>query len=152
MATTLPGSRRLWGLLLLGFGSLMSMHSVHAGCLTKTWTVNAQSKGQTFMMAPQKAVAGYLALGFTPIDCPGDLTAVRAYIDRLCSGAPDGQIPPINTDLAIGVSRSRACAHARAGLAVIGAGAAFQQGVRRRWNARTVVVDMGAQHALLAAG
>ena len=112
--------RRLTGALIaLGIGAVMAVHSAHAGCLKKAWPASVSVSGYTLMIAPQSAVAGYLALGFTPIDCPGDLTLMRAYIDRLCSGAPDGQIPAINTDLAIGVSRQKACADASAGLAEV---------------------------------
>jgi hypothetical protein len=99
--------------------ALLSAQCAHAGCLKKPLPVSGLSNIFTFMIAPQSALSGYLSLGFSQINCPGDLTDVRAYVDRLCSGAPDGQLPAINTDVAIGVPRPRACADARAGLAEV---------------------------------
>jgi len=91
----------------------------HAGCLMKEVAVTDQLTAHTFMIAPRSETAAYLAQGFRVIDCPGDLKLVRAYIEQICATSSSASAPPINTDAVLGVSRPRACADAKAGLAEI---------------------------------
>jgi hypothetical protein len=73
-----------------------------------------------FMLAPESAVAGYVSLGFSRIDCPSDLSLFRTYVAQICGGNGGDPQSALNTDVAIGVPRARACADAKAGLAEAG--------------------------------
>lgn len=68
------------------------------------------------MLAPESEVNEFQSLGFSRVTCPTDLSLVRLYVERLCAGTPQGNLPALNTDVLIGRPRESACASARAGL------------------------------------
>jgi hypothetical protein len=109
-----------WTLMAMSLGSWLAAQTCPAACLDKTKNVDGLGAVHTFMIAPESEVADYASLGFTRIACPSDLSTVRAYVDRICSGAPTGPAPPINTDALFGRPRERACASAKAGLTEAG--------------------------------
>jgi hypothetical protein len=100
----------------LGLGLWMLVGTSWAACLQKTGPNGAAGPTYMFMLAPESAVARYLSLGFNRINCPSDLSAFRNYAAQICAGTTGGGIPPMNTDLVLGVPRERACADAKAGL------------------------------------
>lgn len=101
----------------LGLGLWMLSGSSWAACLQKTVPVSGIGSTYVFMLAPESAVPAYVSLGFSRIDCPSDMSVFRSYVAQICGGNGGGPYPPLNTDMAIGVPRSRACADAQAGLA-----------------------------------
>jgi hypothetical protein len=103
-----------------GFALLMSSGRSNAACLQKPGPTNIGIPTYMFMIAPESAVPGYLAFGFLRVNCPSDMKVVRNFVVQLCAGTGNGDIPPIATDLAFGVSQPRACADAKAGLAEAG--------------------------------
>jgi len=110
---------RCWVSVAVSIAPLFIMPAAHAGCLMKDSPITAQVMGHAFMIAPQRVVPDYTALGFRPVDCPGDLSLVRVYVEHLCNASPDGSAPPLNTEAVLGVPRPKACADARAGLAEV---------------------------------
>jgi hypothetical protein len=104
----------------LGLGLWMLADTSKAACLQKTASNRAIGPTYVFMLAPQSAVAGYVTLGFGRIDCPSDMRVFRAYVTQICGGNGGAPYPPLNTELAIGVSRAQACADAKSGLAEAG--------------------------------
>jgi hypothetical protein len=103
-----------WTLAAISVGSWLSAHPCSAACLDKAKNVEGVGAVHTFM------IADYASLGFARIACPSDLSTVREYVDRICSGAPKGPAPSIDTNALFGRSRERACASAKAGLAEAG--------------------------------
>ncbi len=120
MTTNAYRLRRTCQLATLCVGLWVVSQSASAACLRKARPLNEVTTLQIFMLAPEQEVAEYESLGFSRVACPTDLSVVRAYVERLCDGAPRGSLPPLNTDVAIGRPRERACASARAGLAEAG--------------------------------
>jgi len=105
----------------LGLGLLMLSNSSFAACLLKPRQVDPIGTVYTVMVAPEREVAQYVALGFSRVACPADMSVVRQYVERgLCDGTGPGPVRPINTDALIGRPRAVACASARAGLAEAG--------------------------------
>jgi hypothetical protein len=104
----------------LGLGLWMLAGTSSAACLQKTVSGNAIRSTYVFMLAPESTVAVYVALGFSRIDCPSDMSVFRAYVTQICGGNGGAPYPPLNTDLAIGVPRAQACADAKSGLAEAG--------------------------------
>ncbi len=104
--------------LLYGLGGTLWLicSSSHAACLIKPRTVQAVGTIYTFMIAARDEVAAYVALGFSAVPCPADLSSYRAYVDRLCASAPSPGMPVIDTVALIGRPRDQVCASARAGL------------------------------------
>ena len=101
----------------LGLGLWLLAGTSSAACLQKTGPNNAVGPTYTFMLAPERAVAGYVSFGFTRINCPSDLSEFRNYVALICAGTGGGGLPPMNTDMVLGTPRPRACADAQAGLA-----------------------------------
>lgn len=110
---------RFWGSVAVGLGLPLATTPSFAACLAKLFTVNDVTL-HTFMLAPASEVAEYVSLGFHQIPCPTDLSDLREYVNRICSGSPIGKVPGINTDVAIGKPRDYACASAQAGLSEAG--------------------------------
>jgi hypothetical protein len=115
-------SKRLWKRWLMpmfGLGFCALGHTASAACLAKPWLVTGNPPAQIIMIAPASQITVYEALGFQPFTCPSDMSAIRRYVDRLCSGGGEGPAGAINTTLAIGEPQEFACASAMAGLAEI---------------------------------
>jgi hypothetical protein len=109
-----------WLLVPLGFGLWMSAGTASAACLAKAGPAASRMQPLIIMLAPASQLAEYQSLGFHQITCPSDLSDLREYVDRMCSGSGNGPAPPLNTDLVIGRPRAYACTSARAGLAESG--------------------------------
>jgi hypothetical protein len=103
-----------------GLGLWMLAGSSSAACLQKAGAALGKVSTYVFMLAPESAVAGYVSLGFSRIDCPSDLSLFRTYVAQICGGNGGGPQQPLNTDIAIGVPRAQACKDAKAGLAEAG--------------------------------
>ena len=120
MNSKMRRSRKTWLLAASGLGLWLLAGSSGAACLQKSGPAGPIGPTYVFMLAPERAVAGYVTLGFTRIACPSDLSVFRSYVANICAGTGRGGLPPMNTDAAIGVPRARACADAQAGLAEAG--------------------------------
>lgn len=88
----------------------------NAACLEKPGPTSVGRPTYTFMIAPESAVPGYIAFGFNRINCPSDMSVFRNFVAQVCAGTGNGQLPPMNTDMAFGVPQIRACTDAKAGL------------------------------------
>jgi hypothetical protein len=120
MKSVMRPSVRTSVIAALGLGLWMLAESSSAACLQKAGPVFGKASTYVFMLAPESAVAGYVSLGFSRIDCPSDLSLFRTYVAQICGGNGGGPQPPLNTDIAIGVPRAQACKDAKAGLAEAG--------------------------------
>jgi hypothetical protein len=105
------------GLTVLGAGLWLMSDSSSAACLMKTRQIDGARTAFTLMLAPEREVAEYSALGFSRVTCPVDMRLIRHYVERLCAEPGKGNVQPLNTEMIIGRPRTRACASARAGLA-----------------------------------
>jgi len=104
-------------LAALGLGLLMLSDSSFAACLLKPRQVDGIGTVHTMMVAPEREVAQYVALGFIRVACPTDMSLLRQYVEKgLCDGTAPGAGRPVNTEALIGRPRASACASARAGL------------------------------------
>ena len=112
--------RRLSLLAMAGAALSLATNPSFAACLVKPMPPIQGITLHVLMLAPASQVPEYVSLGFQKIPCPSDLTQVRAYVSRLCSGAPLQKAPALDTDMIIGRSRDYACASAQAGLAEAG--------------------------------
>jgi hypothetical protein len=107
--------------LPLGLSLCVLAGPSQAACLQKQiQSPNSPVPAFVVMIAPESAIAGYLKLGFSRIDCPSDLSVIRSYVAQICSPTGGGGMPVMNTDMTIGVPRLRACTDAQAGLAEAG--------------------------------
>jgi hypothetical protein len=89
-----------------------------AACLQKAEPGVGKVSNYVFMLAPESAVAAYLSLGFTRIDCPSDMSVIRSYVSTLCSGTGGNPTSSVNGEVAItNVPRAQSCKDAKAGLA-----------------------------------
>jgi hypothetical protein len=109
-----------WVLAALGTALWIVSGTSSAACLQKLKQVKGVGAVPTFMLAPRSEVAEYATLGFAEVQCPRDLSVFRQYVEKICSSSTSGDIPVLNTEIAFGRSRIRACNSARAGLAESG--------------------------------
>jgi len=107
-------------LSLLGVGLWLTSSPSGAACLVKMTQDGNGKTVPTLMLAPEREVADYAALGFVRAQCPQDMSIVRQYVERLCAEPGQSGIRALNTEMAIGRERARACDSARAGLAEAG--------------------------------
>jgi hypothetical protein len=120
---TTKANRPLKALVLgtLGVGLWLLSSPSWAACLMKARQVDGVGTVRTLMLAPEREVAEYSALGFVRATCPVDMSLVRQYVEKLCA-EPQGDgaaLQAANTGL-IGRPRENVCASARAGLAESG--------------------------------
>ena len=121
MSTKMKRSLKPRLLAALGLGLLMLSNSSFAACLLKPRQVDRIGTVYTVMVAPEREVPQYVALGFSRVACPADMSLVRRYVETgLCGGTGPGPVRAVNTDSLIGRPRALACASARAGLAEAG--------------------------------
>jgi hypothetical protein len=121
MTTKVKRSCKTHVLSTLGIGLWLMSSPSFAACLMKARQVDGVGTARTLMLAPEREVAEYAALGFVRATCPADMSLVRQYVERLCA-VPGGEgtaLRVANTDL-IGRSRESVCASARAALAESG--------------------------------
>jgi hypothetical protein len=91
-----------------------------SACLMKAPSTMKVGSAITLMLAPKSEVAEFKSRGFVEIPCPGDVAALRQYVDLICSSKGIGTMRVIDTVALFGRERSSACASARAGLAESG--------------------------------
>ena len=87
-----------------------------AACLQKATTSNKGALQQVTMLAPASEVAQYTALGFSPVQCPSDMSVMKRYVARICAASGTSVRPLLNTAKMFGKTREQACASATAGL------------------------------------
>jgi hypothetical protein len=115
MMKNTSGPIRTGLMAIAGISLWLAAGSCGAACLRKTGPSTALGPSYVFMLAPARALGTYLALGFTQIDCPSDLSVFRAYVAHLCAANAQGSAP-LESELAIGVASAQACGDAKAGL------------------------------------
>ncbi len=118
MPTKVKRSYKAHVLGTFGVGLWLLSSPSWAACLMKERQVEGVGAVRTLMLAPEREVAEYSALGFVRATCPVDMSLVHQYVEKLCA-EPRGEgaaLRAANTDL-IGRPRESVCASARAGLA-----------------------------------
>lgn len=88
-----------------------------AACLAKYSVENGVRIPTDLMIAPELEVPGLLATGYVRAQCPKDLSAYKAYVERVCKETDTPQKLSASFGALLGGNRFRTCIIGRAGLA-----------------------------------
>jgi|HubBroStandDraft_1064217.scaffolds.fasta_scaffold264779_2 hypothetical protein len=118
MKSSVSRSARMGVIALSGLGLWMLAGTASAACLQRVEATIGKVSTYSFMIAPERAVAGYVSSGFSRIDCPSDMSVMRNYVAILCSANSSNKMPSLNGVVVIaGITGAQSCQDAKAGLA-----------------------------------